>query len=70
MNIVIYFAIFLAIMVFTGIYSRRLSWNRNQWKSIDEFNKSENKWNIIGFLFMVLYLIVFIFALYWMIGTK
>ena len=68
-NIIIYCLGFLALMVFAGIYSRQLSWNRNKWKNFDEFIQSENKWNRIGFIFMALTLSAFIFNLVWMIVT-
>lgn len=69
-NIVLFLIGFLALMVFAGIYSRQLSWNRNRWHSMDEFIQSENKWNIVGFLCMVLFVIVYIFKLYQIITIK
>lgn len=40
--------LFIAVKIYECIYARRLSWNRNEWKDLDTFKKSETLWNVAG----------------------
>lgn len=44
-------------LLFSISHSRRLSWNRNKWKSFKEFEKSEENWEPWAFISIVLFLV-------------
>ena len=56
-TIVFYFR--LLFLFFLSFIGRRLSWNRNHWKSFNAFQKSEKRWNYINILYMILILFSF-----------
>jgi hypothetical protein len=37
-----------------GIKGREWAWKNNKWSSIEEFNKSQKKWNIVGLILFIL----------------
>jgi hypothetical protein len=58
-NVWISFFAFIPIVNFfwwivMGIKGREWAWQNNKWASVDEFNKSQKKWNIIGLIFFIL----------------
>jgi hypothetical protein len=46
--------VFFGIKIYQGIYSRRLSWNRCEWKDYESFEQGEKNWNIAGLVFFIL----------------
>jgi hypothetical protein len=58
--------IFLGIIVYLHYFfisnGRRLSWNRNQWKSFDKFKESEKKWMPWGVIFFIIMIFSFLSA--------
>lgn len=55
--------LFIAVKIYEGIYGRRLSWNRNEWKDMESFKKSETLWNIAGIVCFILGLAIVPFLL-------
>ena len=42
-------------IIYFGVrHGRRLSWNRGKWSSVEDLEKSEEKWDIISWIFLVL----------------
>lgn len=59
-SVLIFITVYFFFIYFMVFNSRRLSWNRNNWKSFELFKSSEEKWRpwgIIMFIFFVLILI-------------
>lgn len=46
-----------SILIYSGFHSRKLSWNRCEWKSYEAFEQGEKNWNIVGLIFFVLNLL-------------
>jgi len=46
--------IYIYLIIFAYKNSRRLAWNRNNWKSFEEFKASEDKWRPWGIIFFVI----------------
>jgi len=40
--------LFIVVKIYECMYARRMSWNRNEWKDLETFKKSETLWNIAG----------------------
>ncbi len=63
----------LVLYIFLGIvfylhyffisHGRRLSWNRNQWKSFDKFEESEKTWMPWGVIFFIIMIFNFLSGL-------
>ena len=69
-TIAFYFRLFF--LFFLSFIGRRLSWNRNHWKSFDAFQKSEKRWNYINILYILVILYSFYswIRLYWYEGSE
>lgn len=67
----LFFTFFVALVSLYSLYvslrhGRRLSWNRGQWKSIQEFRASEDKWlkyNFLPSILLTVAVLVLIFAM-------
>jgi len=47
-------AVWLWMIWFSILHSRRLAWNRNEWESFKSFKNSENKWKPWSYLMIIL----------------
>lgn len=69
--IVIALLIFICVVIikiYTGKHCRKLSWNRCEWKSYEEFEQGEKNWHVAGLVFFILYLLNIVVALGLIIG--
>ncbi len=46
--------IFIALTIFSIKHLRRLFWNRGFYKTMEEYKKSEKKWNNLGIFFLII----------------
>jgi hypothetical protein len=42
-----------AVMIYLGIKGNELAWQRNRWKSIEDFHRSQRKWAVAGVIAFV-----------------
>jgi len=47
-------AVDIALKIYAGKHSRKLSWNRCEWQSYEAFEQGEKNWHIVGLIFFVL----------------
>lgn len=69
--IVILLLIFICVVVvkfYTGKHCRKLSWNRCEWKSYEDFEQGEKNWHIAGLVFFILYVLNVLLVLGLIIG--
>jgi len=49
-NLAIFFIGYVGITCFVGIHSKKMAWNRNEWKDVTAFEKSQQRWHWIGLI--------------------
>ena len=58
----------VSVKFFAGKHSRKLSWNRCEWKSFEAFEQGEKNWHIVGLVFFFLYMLNILVSLGLIIG--
>ena len=54
---IIIFPIRLLLGIYFGMKANRRSWYRKEWKSIEQFEKNQDNWNIVGFISVIIMVI-------------
>jgi len=44
----------IVFWIFLGIYGNKWAWQKNYWRSVEDFKKSQDKWKVWGIIFFVL----------------
>lgn len=44
----------IVFWIFLGIYGNKWAWQKNYWRSVEDFQKSQEKWKVWGIIFFVL----------------
>ena len=56
--------LFVSLLIFGIVHGRRLAWNRNQWGSFEDFQRSEKRWLPWAIIVLVIVLIpIILFSL-------
>lgn len=48
----------IPVMFFLGYKGNKLSWNNNEWTSVEHFQSTQRKWNVAGFVAFLIYCII------------
>lgn len=53
----------MVVLIYSGMHSRKLSWNRCEWKSYEAFEQGEKTWHIIGLILFILQMLTLLLVL-------
>lgn len=56
----VFLGFYIYFLYFTIKHGRRLAWNRNNWKSFEDFQHSEDRWMPWGVIFFVIVCLYFV----------